>query len=264
VNPLRLIGIEGGDDVGMIELGGRLHFPQKASEGVGLFDERGGQNFERHDAVHPPLVRLENRPHPPFAELVENDVAPQDEPLRLPLVDSRGLIGGELLLADQFAGELLAVAGPAGFGKAVDDRADLGLGHQPACDQLIYELIETERHGSGAFRMKLALSSGGIRRIKNLILPERRPAFTWEPTNSPFFPGFVHLWTVVTRRSFWTLTAQACHGRFASWPCASNVVRCTSNVNRASSNADPNLQRHPETTNIKLVARWREPRAARR
>ena len=71
-----------------------------------------GDHLHRHEALHPPVLGLEDHAHAPLAQLVQHDIFAEDQPLGLALVDGLGLILGELALLDEDLGELLDVLGP--------------------------------------------------------------------------------------------------------------------------------------------------------
>ena len=67
-------GIEGAHDVRMIELGRRLHFALKATDGRLVLGQRGRQQLDRHHAVHVAMPRLEHLSHAARADLFQQIV----------------------------------------------------------------------------------------------------------------------------------------------------------------------------------------------
>ena len=96
----------------------------------------GESTFNGHQPLHPPVLGLEHQPHAALAELVEDHVVAQHQRLAFARVDLLGLVGGELLLADQFPRQLFAVLRFLVGGQTVDQRSDLVGRQQAAVDKL--------------------------------------------------------------------------------------------------------------------------------
>jgi len=56
------------------------------------------------------------------------------------------LIGGQLLLADQFLGQLLGIVRFLIRRQTVDQRSNLIGGHQTAVGKVMHELVDRDRH----------------------------------------------------------------------------------------------------------------------
>ena len=87
VVPPGLADVDRLDDVGVVELGGRLAFLVEALDELGVLAEPLGQDLDRHGAVEAELLGLVDGGHRPGAELAEDLVA-------------RNLRGGDLALPD--------------------------------------------------------------------------------------------------------------------------------------------------------------------
>ena len=146
VHALVLVGVVGRDDVGMRELGRRFHLAVESLDGLGPLHGRRGEDLDRHRAFHPPVPGLQHYPHAAFAQLVQNDVLAEDQPLGLALVDGLGLVLGEFALLDEDLGELLDILGPLLGRKALLDRGDFGRRQQAALGQPLNELLDGDRH----------------------------------------------------------------------------------------------------------------------
>ena len=135
--------------LGCIELGGGLDLAIEALDGVLVLHRRGRQHLDGHQPLHPPMLGLEHHAHAAGAELVEHDVLAEHQVLMLARVDDRGLVLGELALADEQLGQCLAIGGPLLGRQAVANRRDLGRRHQAGLAEVIDELLHRERHAAG-------------------------------------------------------------------------------------------------------------------
>ena len=92
VPPVDLAGVEDLDDVGVLEREGRLDLAL-----VSLADDRIGEqdrpdDLERHEAAHRPSPRPIDLPHPPLADLVDEEVRTEMEFRGLAVEDLAELI----------------------------------------------------------------------------------------------------------------------------------------------------------------------------
>lgn len=113
VHAVGVVGVERGDDVGMIEPGGSRDFALEAGDDSGILHQGRRKHFDSHDAMHPAMLGLEHLPHAAGADLVEDRVVPEDERFSLAPVNFVGLEPGQLFLADKLPCELFSVLGVA-------------------------------------------------------------------------------------------------------------------------------------------------------
>ena len=106
---LGLPGIERRHDIGMRELGHRLHFTLETADVFGIARGRGGQHLQRHHALQPPLLGLEHQTHAPLPELTQQHVVVEDQRLALPLPQQLRLELRQLIPPHEFAGQLRSV-----------------------------------------------------------------------------------------------------------------------------------------------------------
>jgi hypothetical protein len=104
-----LVGVVVGDDVRVPELGGGDHLALEAGDGRGVLERGRRQRLDRHDPLHPAVLRLEDLAHAPGADPVEDRVIAQDQRSRAAQVDLLDLEPGEVPAPDQVPGELLDV-----------------------------------------------------------------------------------------------------------------------------------------------------------
>ncbi len=105
-----LVGVVGGDDVRVDELGRRPHLAQEHFLGAVGAQQVGGQHFEGDDAAHRAVFGLEDAAHAAAADLVENAVLPQQKARRAADQEALGLELGEQALFDEGAGHRPAAA----------------------------------------------------------------------------------------------------------------------------------------------------------
>ena len=79
-----LARIVGGDDVGMLQLGGGLDLTVKPFHGIGRLQGRARIIFTATMPLHAAMLGLEHHAHAALAELVQHHVFAEDQPLGLP------------------------------------------------------------------------------------------------------------------------------------------------------------------------------------
>ena len=110
---VRFVGVVGGDDIGMLERGGRLHLALEPLHRVAGTHHRGGQKLERDDAVHRPVQRLEDEPHAPRVERVEDHVIVDEQRILRRLEQHGRLVPREFAFGHELRGDLRASPGKA-------------------------------------------------------------------------------------------------------------------------------------------------------
>ena len=104
-----LIGVDGVDDVGMVQRGGGPDLAVKAPHRSRVGQAIGLDHLERDDLAQLPVAGLEDLAHAPFPQPFQQHVVTKQEflaPLLQELID---LIGGEPTAAEQLAGQRLRV-----------------------------------------------------------------------------------------------------------------------------------------------------------
>ena len=122
------VGVDGGDDVGMLEPAGGLDFAAKSHDGLTIAREGRRQDLQSTDSAQAAVASLEHHAHSALTELVEDDVVADQEPAALFLIDCGGLIGSQLAGVDQArrqAQDALSGIGGVGFELCLVDEADL-------------------------------------------------------------------------------------------------------------------------------------------
>ena len=84
--------------------------------------------------------------HAACAQLVQDDVLAEDQPLGLALVDRLDLVLGQLAVLDEGLGELLDILGPLVGREAVLERGDFSRRHEAALRQPLDKLLDGDRH----------------------------------------------------------------------------------------------------------------------
>jgi len=146
VRTARFASIVGDHDVGMRQPGRSFDLTLEPSQSLRRLGHLGREHLQRHQPFHPPVLGLEDQPHPALAELVENDVLPQHQRPALAGVNLLGLVSGELLETDQLLRQLFAILRFLLGGQAVDQCNNLIRGHQTAVGKLMHELVDRDRH----------------------------------------------------------------------------------------------------------------------
>ncbi len=136
VRAARFVGVVGNHDVGVCQPGSGLDLPLESAQSLRRLHDLGRQDLQGDQPFHPPVLGLEHQSHAALAELVEDDVVAQHQRATLAAVELLDLVGGELLLADQFPDKLFAILGFLVGGQAVDQRRDFVGRHQSAVDKL--------------------------------------------------------------------------------------------------------------------------------
>jgi hypothetical protein len=149
IGVVRLVGVEGADDVGMTELAGGPDLADESFHRLGVVQALFADDLQGDDAFENALAGLENLPHSPFAEPFEQQERAEHQGGGPPLEDLIDLIRGEPFTPEQLLRELARVAGvcfqPAKFHELIRVE-DLALHHS------LHEAGNRgERHGdSGA------------------------------------------------------------------------------------------------------------------
>ena len=107
---------------------------------------RGGQDLDRHQAPHPPVLRLVHLAHAPGADLLQDHVLAEDQAPRLPLVECRCLVSGEPLRLDELPRKALNVLRASLGGQALLKRRELFRREKAASGQILDELFQGDRH----------------------------------------------------------------------------------------------------------------------
>ncbi len=103
------IGVEGADDVGMIELSGGADFPLETLDRLRVDGAVLADDLDGDDAAQAALPGLVHRAHAAFPQAVEEDIGAQGQVLPPPLQQEIGLKGGQPAALDQVAGQRLGV-----------------------------------------------------------------------------------------------------------------------------------------------------------
>ena len=126
-----LVGVLGGDEVGVIEPAGSLDLATKPQDGITVARKRRGKDLERADPPEPAVAGLEDHAHSALAELVQDEVVADQEAAALSLVDGSRLVRSQLAGLDQGARQAEDSLGRTG-GEGLDllgaDQADLDEG----------------------------------------------------------------------------------------------------------------------------------------
>jgi hypothetical protein len=92
---MRFVGIECGDDVRMFQLGGGEDLALKLGDRLLRAGKFFRQRLDHNDAVQIAVPRLVDLTHPPFAQLLQEDVLAEDKRGDLTLADPLRLIVGQ-------------------------------------------------------------------------------------------------------------------------------------------------------------------------
>jgi hypothetical protein len=137
-----LPGITGLHDIAMVQGRGHFHFLKEPGNGLIIIHGLRVEDLEGHNFFHQAVPRPEHHAHPAAADVILNDVVvADDQPLRMPLIDRLGLIGGELLAFDQLIPQRAGIFGPALGVQAVTQRAQGMNGEQTALLKILHKLI---------------------------------------------------------------------------------------------------------------------------
>ena len=140
------VGVVSRDDVGVFELGGRFNLALETPQRLGRQHDLGRQDFQSDQPFHPSMLGLEHQSHTALAELVEDQIVAQHQRLASARVDLLGLVGGELLLPDQLASQLLPVFRAAILGQRGDERINFGGRQQAAVGDVRNEFVQRDCH----------------------------------------------------------------------------------------------------------------------
>ncbi len=77
------IGIEGTDHVGVVQAADELHLAPESGERLAIGDASRIEDLQGDDPAHHPVPGLVDAAHPALAEEVEDDVAAEDQALRI-------------------------------------------------------------------------------------------------------------------------------------------------------------------------------------
>ena len=129
---LRFIGIVGGDDIRMVELGGGFDFALEAGQRQPGLRLAGGKHLQGHDALHAAMFGLEDLPHATGPDQVDERVIAEDQALRLAAADRLALKAGQAVVSHQGIGQFPSFFRAVAVRQTVDEAANLVGTQQPA------------------------------------------------------------------------------------------------------------------------------------
>ncbi len=144
MRPAGVVGVDRPDDVGVIQLRRRRGLPVEPLDELRVSRERWRHDLEGEHLLEATMLGLEDHAHAAGAELVQHDVAADDQALRLPLADRAGLIAGQPTRRHQLAPESLAIARRPGLRDFRQERPRIGPVHQAEVLDGTQELIDTD------------------------------------------------------------------------------------------------------------------------
>ncbi len=162
-------GVVGEHDVGVRELGGRLHLAAEADQQFLLVEAVGADDLEGDEAVHEGVPGLEDLAHAALPEPLHQQVRPQHQTLGAALQDLVDLEGGEPAAADQFGGQRARVR--LRDGAQVVCVLELGGAEQPVLLQLFQK--GGGRHGDSHGAPEC--EGGDAARLRAILSRPRRP-----------------------------------------------------------------------------------------
>src|SRR5262249_24268694 len=140
-------GVEGADDVRVIELGRGAHLAFEELTGpLGVHEVRG-ENLQGDDAVHRLVLGLEDAAHDAAADAIENAILTERESVGSAAIDHLGLEARQQALIDQGASHGLAAVI---FGRQLSRPGKFFRAEQPAVAQALEEDLAADllrRHG---------------------------------------------------------------------------------------------------------------------
>ena len=128
---------------GWLQLGRRLDLSLKAGHCRRILRHGRRQHLDRHDALHPAMLGLEDLPHAASPDLVEDRVVAQDQRLGPALVDFLGLELRQVLALDQLPGKFFGVF-RMGLGR--NEVFELAGSNDARICKLLDELFEGDGH----------------------------------------------------------------------------------------------------------------------
>ena len=105
VHSLHLAGVENGDDIGMVQAGRDLDLATEPLHRLAVAPERRGQDLHCDDMACRMMPRLEDDPHPPLTQLVQDEIVADRESLGLSLGERGRLVSCQLARPHQCAGQ---------------------------------------------------------------------------------------------------------------------------------------------------------------
>ena len=83
VDAVGLVGIVGGHDVGVAQLGRSFHFSLEPSDRRGILGDRRRQHLDRHHTLHAAMFGLKHLAHAAHPDPIEDGVVAEEERFRL-------------------------------------------------------------------------------------------------------------------------------------------------------------------------------------
>ncbi len=162
VHAVSFVGIVGGDDIRMPQLGGRPHLAFEARHGSRVPHRLCRQHLQSHQSIHPAMLGLEDLAHAAGAELVEDRIVAQEQGLDLAVEDLMTLERREVACADELPSQLFSVLG-VGLGR--NEVFEFAGGDDPALFKLLHKPFKSDGH-----RMFCPLLTAGSGRPGRLLL----------------------------------------------------------------------------------------------
>ena len=100
-----LVGVDGPDDVGVVELRGGADLALEAADGVGVLQALLADDLDGDDAAELPVAGLEDGAHAALAEALQQDVGAEQQARALALEELVGLVRRQPPPTDQLAGQ---------------------------------------------------------------------------------------------------------------------------------------------------------------
>ena len=142
----RLVRVESGHDVGVVELSGDLDFALKALHRARGTGQRRGQFLERHQPFHAAVTGLEHAAHAPLSDLIQDDVISEDQSGATARVDATCLVFGELPCVYQTARQYLYRVLCFGCLVVALERSDVFRRHEFGINKAFAEFFDRESH----------------------------------------------------------------------------------------------------------------------
>ena len=124
-----LIGVVGAHHVRVVEPPDELHLAPEPPHAPAVARHLWRDDLERHVAPHQQVPRLVHTPHRPSAQLVQNHVLPERQPMWLVFQQPRGLVFGQHAVAHQAAGQAMGIERQLTGEHPAPNLVDLRIGH---------------------------------------------------------------------------------------------------------------------------------------
>ena len=121
-------------------------FAVEPADGFGRPTGGKREELQGHDAVHPPVPRPVDPPHPSLANLFQDDVVADDQTLGLALDHQVGLELGQLLATQHLLDESSSTARLLVQGQIVEEVVHLIDGDEADLRKVFDELLERDSH----------------------------------------------------------------------------------------------------------------------